>query len=250
MAHRGRVGWVERSDTHHLRYGHGFRFVPPILRTFAPRIRQYRRHQPNVVMFRSINLFGQNGNLTVTTDEVKPFFSVDLSNGEHLSFADMDEINNWIATEEATFQFLIRGGGAAQANQLREEYSSGLQNLRQYFQSWRNNPNDNEVRQTLANVIQGMYSSTRIVLSGHPFARIASDIASSDGDIAASAALASLLGKQYAVNSETIKGVIRVALVKYGVDPKSPDIVVKALADLSQVDAQDRKKREAAFSSL
>jgi hypothetical protein len=175
---------------------------------------------------------------------------MDLSNGERLTFASIDEIDNWIRTEEAGFQFLIEGGGAAQANQLRDAYVSGFESIRQYLQSWRNNPNNNESRETLANVIRGMYSKSSVVLLNSPFARIASDIAHSDGNIAASAALAALLGMNCAVTSETIKGTIRVALIKYGIDLKSHDVVMKTLADLNQVDAKDRRTREAAFGAF
>ena len=186
----------------------------------------------------------------MTPEDIKPFFSMDLSNGERLTFSSIDEIDNWTQTEETGFQFLTEGGGAAQANQLREAYVSGFQNIRQNLQGWRNNLNDNGSRENLANAIRTMYSSSHVVLLNSPFARIASDIAHSDGNVAASAALAALLGMNYAVTSETIKGAIRAALHKYGINPKSHDVIVKTLADLNQVDAKDRRTREAAFEAL
>jgi hypothetical protein len=176
------------------------------------------------------------------------FFSVDLSDGTHLSFANFDELAGWIDTEQAAFQWLNEGGGQAGVGALREEYMSGLQNLRQHVQQWRNNPDQTNLAQNVLNVFQGTYSSPRVVRSDHQFARIASDVAKIDGALAASATLAFLLGVPCTINFETVKGIFVALLKRNGIDPNSSNIVVKTVDDLNRVASQDRIKQETQFN--
>jgi hypothetical protein len=176
------------------------------------------------------------------------FFSVDLSDGTHLSFVNFDELAGWIDSEQAAFQWLNEGGGQAGVGALRGEYMSGLQNFRQYLQQWRNNPDETSSAQNLLNVFQGLYSSPRVVRSDHQFARIASDVAKTDGSIAASATLAFLLGVPCAIDFETVKGIFVALLRRNGIDPNSSNIVAKTVDDLNRVASQDRIKQETQFN--
>ena len=117
----------------------------------------------------------------MTEIKAEPFFKIDLSDGTHLSFDDIEQIGLWIQAEQAAFQWLNDGAQAAGVGQLREEYNSGLNNLAQYLQKLRNDQSDTQAAQSLLNVFQGTYSSPRIVRSTHEFARIASGVANRDG---------------------------------------------------------------------
>jgi hypothetical protein len=176
----------------------------------------------------------------VTEIKAEPFFKVDLSDGAHLSFDDIEQIGNWIQSEQAAFQWLNNGAQEAGVGPLREEYRSGWNNLAQYLQKWRNDQNDTQAAQSFLNVFQGTYSSPRLVRSTHEFARIASAVANKDGGTAASAALAFLLGIPCNINFETIKGVFAALLNRNGIDPGSTEIVSKAIADLNKVASQER----------
>ena len=186
----------------------------------------------------------------MTEVKAKPLFEVDLSDGTHLSFDDFEAIGHWIEAEQAAFRWLLSGAHPAGVPALSQEYSGGWNNLRQYWQQWRNNQKDTQTAQSFLNVFQGTYSSPRVVRSTHEFARIASAVANKDGDPAASAALAFLLGIPCDINFETIKGVFAALLHRNGIDPKSTDIVSKTIADLNQTASQDRLLEDGKWGAL
>jgi uncharacterized protein DUF6161 len=185
-------------------------------------------------------------------DISKPIFAIDLSDGSQLRFATLAEIAAWIEKEQSAFRWLTEGGpqaGGGVAN-LRATFINSVNSLRQHLSQWQSAPDNATYRQQFANAFLGAYSAATSVRSDHQFARIATDIAAKDGSIAASAAFGVLLGINSEINFQTVKGIITATLKQAGIDPRSPDIVSKAIADLNSSASVDRAKNVAEWSGL
>lgn len=161
--------------------------------------------------------------------------TIDLSGQTQLRFSDPSEAINWINHQQQEFRWLQDGGSRAGggAQNIASVYINGFNTVRQAANNWANNVTQESHRTQLANHIQGFYSNSNVVRPDHEFVRIAKDIAEKDGATAASAAFAFLLGQDCQLNFETFKGLIAARLIRDGIQPKSPDLVASALADLN-----------------
>lgn len=171
-----------------------------------------------------------------------PLLSVDLPDGSHHRFYSLDEIGGWLNHERAELSWFFEGapqaGGAV--SELRNSYQNNLNNLNQSLSQWRNDPDNPQKMQQFYNAFTNVYSSSTVVRSDHPFARIAADISQKEGPAAAAAAFGMLLGIECTLNFETAKGIIAAVLKRSGIDPQSPSIVSKAIEDLNSSAAADR----------
>ncbi|MHC2618832.1 ElaB/YqjD/DUF883 family membrane-anchored ribosome-binding protein [Bradyrhizobium huanghuaihaiense] len=181
-----------------------------------------------------------------------PLLSVDVSDGSHHRFYSLDEIGNWLSHERAELSWFFEGapqaGGAI--SDLRNNYQNNFNHLDQTLSKWRNEPESTQRMQQFYNAFTSAYSSSTTVRSDHPFARIAADISKNAGPAAAAAAFGTLLGIGCTLNFETAKGIIAAVLKQSGIDPQSPNIVSKAIEDLSSSAAADRVRTNAEWDGI
>jgi hypothetical protein len=174
----------------------------------------------------------------------KPFLSIDLPDGSQFRFLSVDEIANWLSAEQRAFHWFFEGAqqtGGGVAN-LRSQFQNDLNNLNQALAPLRNAPDDVQIRQQFANVFTNVYSRSTSVRSDHAFARIGAEVSQKDGPVAGAAALGALLGLDCQINFQTIKGILAAFLKQSGIDPQSPSLVSKTIADLNSSAAADRVK--------
>jgi hypothetical protein len=185
-------------------------------------------------------------------DLANPIISIDLSDGSEFRFDSFDELSNWLDKEQAAFRWLIEGGPQAGAGVagLRQSFVKTTGVLRDKLNQWRGEPDNEAYKGQFANAFRNAYAADTSVRSDHQFARIAADVAAKDGPIAGAAALGLLLGVDSEVNFKTVKGIIDATLKKSGIDPRSPEIVSKAIADLNSTAATDRARNIAEWSGI
>jgi len=178
------------------------------------------------------------------TDDTDPAITITITmqDGLQLRFRTAAEISTWLEQQIQAFRWLQEGGSRAGGGvqNLSSLYFNGFNNIRQALNNWSPNPDNDNLKQQLVNHIQGFYAGNVVVRSDHEYARIASDIAAKDGPIAASAGFGFLLGNDCQVSYETLKGIVAAKLKADGIDPQSPNIVAKAIADLNSKALSDR----------
>lgn len=185
-------------------------------------------------------------------DISNPLLSIDLSDGATFRFENHDEIVAWLDKEQSAFEWLLEGGAQAGSGvtNLRQSFVNSLRNMRDTLNRWKASPADHELKEQFANALRNAYSSELTVRSDHEFARIASDIAAKDGAIAGAAAFGLLLGVDSQITFPSVKGIIQAILKKSGIDPRSPDVVSKAIADLNSSASTDRARSIAEWSGI
>lgn len=185
-------------------------------------------------------------------DLSKPLLSIDLSDGAHFNFQNIEEISAWLEREQSAFRWLAEGGaqaGEGVAN-LRQSHLSTMKDMRAQLNRWREAPENETFREKFANSFRNSYSSPTSVRSDHQFTRIAADIAAKDGPIAGSAAFGFLLGVESQISFHTVKGIIEATLKRSGIEPKSPNIVSSTIADLNSAASTDRARIVAEWSAI
>jgi hypothetical protein len=183
------------------------------------------------------------------------FFNVQTSQGGELSFESIADLQGWVSAETQAWQWLIDGNGVADAGsamgQLRNEYANWLSDLRQRVnQLAANPPSQNELKNQLHANISSFLGQNDKVLSNHEFARIASDIAKRFSAASGVGALALLLGKQCQMTLGTARGMTYAILARDGIDPKSPNIVAKAISDLRSEQDKARATQATEWDAL
>jgi uncharacterized protein DUF6161 len=181
-----------------------------------------------------------------------PILSIDLSDGATFKFDNFDDVSAWLEKEQAAFSWLIDGGAQAGAGvtNLRQAFVKFRNVLRQKFDQWKSAPDNDSFKQQFADAFRNAYSAETSVRSDHEFARIAADIAAKDGSVAGAAAFGALLGVESELSFNAVKGIIGASLKKAGIDPKSPDLVSKTIADLNSSASTDRARSTAEWSGI
>jgi hypothetical protein len=181
-----------------------------------------------------------------------PIISIDLSDGSTFKFDSFEDASVWLDKEQAAFGWLAEGGTQAGAgvSNLRQRYIKSTSILREKLNQWRRAPDNEEFKEEFANAFRNAYASETSTRSDHEFARIAADIATKDGSVAAAAAYGVLLGIDSELSFKAVKGIIEATLKKAGIDPKSPDLVSKTIADLNSSASTDRARSISEWSGI
>jgi hypothetical protein len=184
----------------------------------------------------------------VFPNTTKAFFSVDLNDGEKLSFGSFENIREWISKEQRDWHWLlqVRGDELGQPlEEWRRSFARAFNQMNKKLEEWEQNPTDKEPAAVLRKTLVDTYSgASKVIRSDNPIAKIGKEIANSSGPLSALAGVAFLLDVPIrTMNTFATVGILKAILLRDGIDKKTPDVVMDHIQRLTDANQTPFKRR-------